>query len=380
MSTWMPTELDNLQVDIINQHTPTNKWLIGYPGSGKSVVLAHLAKKYKVKQGKTVAIISYTLALGNLFKTGIRELGITEIPIFTPREFLRRANFYDYVICDEIQDLSKQTLTEIKNYCAHLICAGDANQSIYEKDTYGRPVMTEADAKVVLGVDPIEQNTIYRLTRSIVNAVIRFLPRMHSMREKTDYTKVDVKIACRKFLTDNEECSWIYSSASGYANQRDRVAILFSTHNSLINFTNKVLHSLNKQEWAIVVNEYGKPNFNSLNSYLKSNRVRMQCVLNGCGDLLNAQNCNDIILTTYHSAKGLDFEDVYIPFVCQGLYLAPDEERSKTLLMVAMTRSSKNLTFSFSGTLSEYISRIKDEEWTFIDMSQNIVNDDDDIF
>lgn len=380
MSTWMPTELDGAQEDLINQNISTNKWLIGYPGSGKSVVLAHLAKKYKVTQGKSVAIISYTLALGNLFKTGISELGAREVPIFTPREFLKRATFYDYVVCDEIQDLSKQTLTEIKNHCNHLICAGDANQSIFEKDTYGRPVMSEADARAVLGVEPIEQNTIYRLTRSIVNAVIRFLPRMHSMREKTDYTKVDVKIACRKFPSEKDECSWVYSSASGYANQRDRVAILFSTHSSLITYVNRVLLSLNKQEWTIVVNDYGKPNFSSLNNYLKENGVRMQCVLNGYGDLLNAQKNNDIILTTYHSSKGLDFDDVYIPFVRQGLYLAPDEERSKTLLMVAMTRSSKNLTFSYSGILSEYIDRIKDTEWTNIDMSQNIANDDDDIF
>ena len=379
MSTWMPTELDTAQEEIINQHTPTNKWLIGYPGSGKSVVLAHLAKKYKITRGKSVAIISYTLALGNLFKTGISEIGANSIPIFTPREFLKRSTHYDYVICDEIQDLSKQTLSEIKQYSGHLICAGDANQSIYEKDTYGRPVMNEAEARAILGVEPIEQNTIYRLTRSIVNAVIRFLPRMNRMREKTDYTKVDVKIACRKFISEDEECKWDYETAIEYANKGDRVAILFSTHKSLIYFANKILCLNGKEAWQTVFNEYGREDFNNLNYYLKNNNVRMQCVLNGYGDLLNTQKNNDIIITTYHSSKGLDFEDVYIPFVCQGLYLAPDEERSKTLLMVAMTRSSKNLSFTYSGILSEYIDKIKDDDWITIDMSQNAI-DDEDIF
>ena len=286
---------------------------------------------------------------------------------------------YDYVICDEIQDLSKQTLSEIKQYSGHLICAGDANQSIYEKDTYGRPVMNEAEARAILGVEPIEQNTIYRLTRSIVNAVIRFLPRMNRMREKTDYTKVDVKIACRKFISEDDECKWDYETAIEYANKGDRVAILFSTHKSLIYFANKILCLHGKEAWQTVFNEYGREDFNNLNYYLKNNNVRMQCVLNGYGDLLNTQKNNDIIITTYHSSKGLDFEDVYIPFVCQGLYLAPDEERSKTLLMVAMTRSSKNLSFTYSGILSEYIDKIKDDDWITIDMSQNAI-DDEDIF
>lgn len=392
MSNWMRpyNDLDPSQIRIVGDiDAPINEndlWLIGYPGSGKSVVLAHLARKSKL-QGKKVAVVTYTKALGSLFNVGFYELNISGIPVKTPKELIEHdSQHYDYIICDEIQDLSLQTFREIKDKCNYLIAAGDANQSIYEKDIYDLPVMEANDPARVLHIEPNEQNIIYRLTRTMVETAIIIRPMLADMRNKINLTTIDTRILKRKFDSADFESSWIYDDALRFSSRSERTAILFSTKKSMIDFANKVL-SIKGFYWNPEMNKFGDLDFNKLNSYLISKNIKMECVLNSFGSLKNAHNNGRIILTTYHSAKGLDFENVYLPYLNKDLYLLNNNEKSKTLLMVALTRSSKNLTLSYSSReMSDYISPIN----TCIDVTmnsnalatgpQNTNSEDDDMF
>ena len=65
------------------------------------------------------------------------------------------------------------------------------------------------------------------------------------------------------------------------------------------------------------------------------------------------------VLMTYQSAKGLDFEHVYLPFASSNMFITYNDSRSKTIFMVAMSRSSKNLTITYSGQLSQYVSAFR---------------------
>jgi superfamily I DNA/RNA helicase len=57
--------------------------------------------------------------------------------------------------------------------------------------------------------------------------------------------------------------------------------------------------------------------------------------------LVIAESNKDIIVMTYHSSKGLDFDNVFLPFLNNSLFISPYNE--ETLFMVAITRSKKNL-------------------------------------
>lgn len=398
MSNWMIpyNYLDPSQTGVIGPMDEplkkTNMWLVGYPGSGKSVILTHLARKAKMQHNK-VAIVTYTKNLGDLFNTGLGELNTEGIPVMTPRQLLEKDNqHYDFIICDEIQDLSLQTLRNIKNRCTYLIAAGDANQSIYSLDIYNRPVMKPDDPHTVLAVQSQAQNIIYRLTPSMVEAAIAICPNLEGMRSKINQTGVNTRIMRRRFSSFADEREWVYENAKRYSLQHDRTAILLSTRDAIIDFANSVLVTKGKDKWTPVMNKFGRPNFDRLNSCLANNSIKMQCVLNDYGSLKNAHNRGEIILTTYHSAKGLDFENVYLPCLDKGLYLLADQEKSKVLLMVALTRSSKNLTLSYSSAkMSDYVSPITN--CTDITMSNQAntgissnrvglskTNDDDDMY
>ena len=45
---------------------------------------------------------------------------------------------------------------------------------------------------------------------------------------------------------------------------------------------------------------------------------------------------------TFHSAKGLDFDNVFIPYANTSMYISPNDSLAKTLFMVAMTRRREN--------------------------------------
>lgn len=196
---------------------------------------------------------------------------------------------------------------------------------------------------------------------------------------KNDISKQDVSIRLRKMLNIKEECKFIYDDVKKCCSARERTAILLSGSKDIVKFANTVLSVNGKPEWETVTNSYGKTDYNALNSHFRQNGIKLMCVGNGYGSLEAAGRNNYGIIMTYFSAKGLDFENVYIPFVNQDLFITFDDDRSRTVFMVAMSRSSKNLTFSHTNGLSEYVRPFQ-SECTVIDMTRSTNDDDDDIF
>ena len=74
---------------------------------------------------------------------------------------------------------------------------------------------------------------------------------------------------------------------------------------------------------------------------------------NGEGRLARSDAEPLVLLMTYHSSKGLDFRDVYLPSLTPNARIdptgMPSEDRARRILFVAVTRSRENLFLSFSG-------------------------------
>ena len=47
---------------------------------------------------------------------------------------------YDYILSDEVQDMTARVLSTMNSRAEHVIVAGDENQSIYERDPKYREV------------------------------------------------------------------------------------------------------------------------------------------------------------------------------------------------------------------------------------------------
>lgn len=368
---WMIREdqLDPEQREFINVESKKtgNIWVKGFAGSGKSVLLIHsLMSTLQKEPNAKVAVVVYTRSLIDMFENGIEELKPyykvnRDIPVKTYYEFVDRDNLsYDYIFCDEVQDLPSKVLYAMNNRARKVIVAGDSNQSIFDEDPKWRePVVNPSQVGDIINARAFTLNMVHRLTKSIINAVQKLIPSMNIWGAKRDLTKQDVNIRLCEASSEQEEVKYIYQEALKGANVGDTSVILFPTTNSITKFANLVLSTNGKTQWSEKKNNYGRPDYGDLNRHFKSNGIKLQFIGSGYGALKNAEQNKEAILMTYHSSKGLDFDNVFLPFLNTHFYLHPSN--AETLFMVAMTRSRKNLFLTYYGYTHDLVDKFKGE-------------------
>lgn len=348
-----------------------NVWIKGFAGSGKSVLLAYSIKQIISKEPNArIAIVVYTLSLVQMFREALAEKGIEDVEVYTCYRFLDEVdngNQWDYVLCDEVQDMTLRMLSAMINSGDRVIIAGDENQSIYPTDArYNESTLSPTETQRILNGESFSLNIIHRLSNSIIEAVkLLMIPGMDIFSAKIDMTKSDTQIRLCKADSEDEEIDYVFEQASQAANERYTAAVLFPTKELAIRFADRVLTSRGHLPWEQRRDRYNGYDFGDLNSHLRDNGINMQYIGNVYGHLSTYDTC--ISLMTYHSAKGLDFEYVFIPFADEK-NMAPiierpgtSEESAKTLFMVAMTRAKENLTFTYTGELSKFVKFFQDK-------------------
>jgi|688.fasta_scaffold306108_2 superfamily I DNA/RNA helicase len=364
---WMIREdqLDPDQREFINVESKKsgNIWVKGFAGSGKSVLLIHSLKNVLQKEPNAkIAVVVYTHSLIDMFKTGMKELNIpSSIPVITYIEFCdKNSQNFDYIFCDEVQDLPSRVLYAMNNRSRKVIVAGDSNQSIYDTDPrWNEPVVNPSQVGDIINARAFSLNMIHRLTRSIIAAVQKLLPSMNIWGAKRDLTKQDVNIRLCEASSETEEVKYIYQEAQKGANVGDTSVILLPTLNMISKFANQVLSANSKPQWNEKKNNYGRPDFGDLNRHFKNNGIKIQFIGSGYGSLSDAERNKEAILMSYHSSKGLDFDNVFLPYLNNSFYLHPSN--ANTLFMVAMTRSRKNLYLTYFGYTHDLVDKFKGE-------------------
>jgi len=108
-----------------------------------------------------------------------------------------------------------------------------------------------------------------------------------------------------------------------------------------------------------LVRESWGPDYDAMNNHLRQQGIKLQFIGSDYGALLDAERNKEAVLMTYHSSKGLDFDNVFLPFQNAQFYLPPS--KAETLFMVAMTRSRKNLYLTYFGYTHDLIDKFKSE-------------------
>jgi hypothetical protein len=373
--TWMIKydKLDDDQKDFVDNeiNKKGNIWIKGFAGSGKSVMLIHaLRKKLDSSPNANVCVVVYTHSLIDMFKMGMAELGMPFVPVMTYHQFKKGYQSYDYIFCDEVQDLPADILAQMKERSQHVYVAGDSNQSIYDN------TVTPSEIGSIINARPFELTRIYRLTRSIMNAISNLLPNMDIFGSRKDMTKKDVSIRLGKAYDKEEEVEYVWEQASNAASEGYTAVVLLPIHDYIIEFANLVLKLNNKRSWSFEENNWGKPDYNSLNRHFRNEGVKIEYIGNSYGSFQNAERNRNVILMTYHSAKGMDFDNVFLPFLSDDISISRSDE--ETLFMVAITRSKMNLFITYSGYLHHLVEKFE-SSCQRIDLSSSNNNANTDI-
>lgn len=333
-----------------------NVWIKGFAGSGKSILILYSVKKILTRNPEAkLLLVVFTHSLIKMFTAAFEEMGLN-VQVETYYAFMKSPSHYDYILCDEVQDLTERVIVALERHADRVIVAGDANQSIYLSDPQWREPTIDKNYLSSRDYQEQELTIIHRLPKSLIEVVNHFMPDMHIFSAKLDMTKPDAQVRVCKAERVEDEIRYLLDRAQKAIQGGYTVAVLLPTQDLMVLFVNWVLYCMGRQQWDPPQrNRWGKYDFFLLNRGLSNAGIPLQCIANGDGAF--SSSIPQINVMTYHSSKGLDFDNVFIPFASEGIPIfGSDEELSRRLFMVAMTRTRSNLYITYTGTPYEELN------------------------
>lgn len=382
---WMvpARKLDENQQAVLRQCAEMNdkpKWIEGFAGSGKTVLLVHAIQSYiQLHPEKRVCIVVFTHALIDLIRTGIAPEFANRIPVMTYLNFVNKdKNHYDLVIVDEVQDVPITILKAIQKRTDRILVGGDDAQSIYESGSRAE------DIEGILNPDRLKLPMVYRLTRKIINVVKNILPD-NNMVTATSGRMEDVQVTLAHAESKETELSWVWLQAKRYTETGHPSVVVLSGHSSVQDFINfvSIKEEINLPEYSL--DRWGKTDYTKVNCHFSvaESSPCLQYLGNGHGDLTLSDSKPIVYVMTYHSIKGLDFRCVFLPLLTRDAIFWRTPDIDSRLFFVGATRSRRDLFLSYHGKEPHsYVKNMPQEELHKVEISESkkTLSDDDSIF
>ena len=361
---WLPTigKLDPEQRSIVDLIVAQdgNFYFEGEAGTGKTVVLAHIAMKYKKENpGSKVALLTYVNALADYLAEGVAGSGVYVQTIV--REIFHPKAKYDLLLIDEAQDIRKEWIAKFKKIGCRFVFAADFDQMISGRTAN---IVEKGDLEKNFGI----QTTLPKLRRDYR------LPKSHREllritylggREfKSEITRTlelaNVEVYHAK--TWSRESLRVQDFLKGNVKIGKPAAALFDRNHQIRRFIEEVEPEVKDAfvgcgDWEF----FGKVNVclaekQSQYRYLGRLSDDMRKILadDHHNNMLECKSKPMIYLMTYHGSKGLDFDTVAVP----NLRTGGAKVRFNTFY-VAMTRCRKRLMLSYNGKAGPQVEGIR---------------------
>lgn len=345
---WMirESELDDDQVKVLMATLDKSCIVSGCAGSGKSVLALIKAQRIQREKGDDYQIIVFTKALCHYMNAGRTALGLT-------RQFTYHYDWVkkrgkpksNYVIVDEIQDFTKDEIIDfIRAAQSNYFFFGDTAQSIYDgmqTDDGVKHTLPVDDIRIVIpearGAKPFSLFRNYRLPVPVARVVQSVGIDLEAFDETT-YKSVETAIP--RFVS--------------YENKEKQIEAI-----------HRIISNGNLSDVAILLphNEEVKEVYDMLTRLGGNYELKYS----DRKDYRNSQESLDFAtenpkVMTYHSAKGLQFETVFLPWV-ENMAQMRGRTDSRAIsdrkaLYVAMTRTYRYLYVMYCGILPKPLSDI----------------------
>lgn len=333
------SELDDYQIPIIQKKMNTSFVVKGCAGSGKTVLALWKAREIAESELGSYYVIVYTKALRQFINDGVNEIGLSQSNVVHYERWKNRLNKgnADYVIIDEVQDFTKEELTDLqKSANKAFILFGDSAQQIYKG--------LKPD---LMTMEQIANHTSLPLEQLVLNH--RLPKKIARVAEYLNSTGDALESRCKKegankpFLVEASDWETQLNFIKNTIEERGYtdVGILFPV--------NKDVKSADEYFKEIGFGVESKYDINYPNN-IKFN--------------LNFHSDNPKLLT-YHSAKGLQFEAVFIPLIGMTS-LAGDNNNP---FYVALTRTYQDLFIIHSNNASSKIGEIPKVLFEIVDLT-----------
>jgi superfamily I DNA/RNA helicase len=354
-------------IDTINYSGTKNLILTGCPGSGKTTVAIMRALKLR-NEGRNILLVTYQ----NLLKVSLANIAGPSMnnrivgfydwfvkaadkriePADTTATLLKKIEHvpeFDEILLDEGQDLEKKFVQTLIGKAKKISIGADTAQKIHE---HGQT----ADQIIRVMEDTGEPHRVnlqynYRNNFETYDFGRHFLPLNQRANNRLALDKIPKGVTTKpvifQALTENEEKSILRTrlNEAGDVN----IAVL-------------VYHIEEVEYYYKMISELGfdcSKYYHEMPWDAKKDTVR---------------NLQNIIVTTFKSAKGLEFQVVIIP----DLQTAMDESfKTREHYYVGCTRAKEQLYLIFNGKKPAVLKDFPESTYTFIAGSGDAPDDDD---
>ena len=328
------SELDDYQVKVINKKTDNSYIVKGCAGSGKSILALWKAKQIQEQNKGSYLYIVYTKALRQYMSDGIKQVGLRESNVANfdacfswsrndsgdlERGMWKKGSF-DYIIVDEAQDFSKEDIELLKSKAIKaLLVYGDTAQQLYKflKD------------KKTVSMEDIQYFTKYPVEQLVFNH--RLPKKIARVAQYLNSESDELEERCTEEGTEKPKILR-YSSK---AEQFEAIASLIK----------------NKGMEDVGILFYKNKDVDEAYDYLTEHGIQVEAKSYRHKEELDFTSDNPKLMT-YHSSKGLQFENVFIP---ECTVTGPDDRNP---LYVAVTRTYRALYIMHSGNLSSFFDEV----------------------
>lgn len=331
------SELDEDQIKVLMATLDKSCIVAGCAGSGKSILALIKAQRIQKERGNNYKVIVFTKALCHYMNTGRKELGLRN-EFYYHWHWKNRMNCSpaDYIIVDEIQDFDKDEISEfISATNKNFFFFGDTAQSIYEGLKSTVPV---DDIRLEMSLPSSKAKNFelfrnYRLPLPVAKVAHKVGVDVGAFDEKTYKSPETAMPRFIKYDSPKGQIEAIHRIIK--TNNLEDVAILLPHNEDVIN--------IHRQLSALGGNF--EMRYNDREDWRNSK------------DTLDFDSTNPKIMT-YHSAKGLQFEAVFLPFIENFEEVDEHGNSSRKALYVAMTRTYRYLYVMYTDYLPSPLSCI----------------------
>ncbi len=327
---WMVLEsyLDDMQLQILYSTMQTSCLVTGCAGSGKSVLATIKAKRIQ-ENTNSYKVIVYTKTLRKYMNAGKGTLNLNN-DFFHYDNWKTMSNkSADYIIVDEIQDFSKEAIQEfISATNKYFFFFGDSAQSIFGSLTNALPV------------DKIP---------TLVSSKLKQFPLYYNYRLPIPVARLVQHIG----VDLDEYNEGVYKSKEN----RTPKILKYENLQKQVEAISNIIKRDSLTDVGILL-PY-KKNIKLISDMLNTLEIPHE-TMTGIENTLDFTTSNAKLIT-YHSAKGLQFETVFIPNVWVPIYAHDKGGDFQKALYVAMTRTYKDLYIMYSGDLQYPLNQIPND-------------------
>lgn len=309
------SELDDYQVKVINKKTDNSYIVKGCAGSGKSILALWKAKQIQDEHRGSYMYIVFTKALMQYMADGIKEVGISQRNVDYHWHWVNRAGCpsADYIIVDEAQDFSKEDIELFKSKARKaLLLYGDSAQQLY----------TFIQDKKTVSMEDIQYFTKFPVEQLVFN---------HRLPKK-------IARVAQYINSENDE---LEERCTVEGTEKPKI-LEYPTVEKQYDAIIELIQNKHMEDVGILFRQNDE--VGEAYNYFQEHGLNVEAKFGKHMDLdFTSDNPK---LMTYHSSKGLQFENVFLP----DCTVEDDDNRNP--LYVAVTRTYQSLYILHSGNLS----------------------------